>query len=283
MAKQVEHTPIYLCPAEELSLGKTFECGQCFRWTAEADGAYLGVAGGRAARVWEAEGGVFADAPEADRAFWEAYFDLDTDYETARRSMAGDAYLSACAAFGRGIRILRQDPWEALCSFIISQCNNIPRIRSIVSALCARWGAPIGYAGRTFYAFPPPEALAGLSDGDLTPLRMGYRAPYVLAAARAVTSGALALDALAAAPGDEARAALRALPGVGEKVASCAALFGLHRLDAFPVDVWVRRAMSAHLPDFDAAACGPCAGYVQQCIFYYARSGENRAAQGDCG
>lgn len=283
MAKQVERIPICLCPAEELSLRKTFECGQCFRWEAEPDGAYVGVASGRAARVWEAEGSVWVDAPAADRSFWAAYFDLDTDYAEAQSSMAGSDYLAACARFGRGIRILRQDPWEALCSFIISQCNNIPRIRGIVSALCARWGAPVGCGGRTLYAFPGPERLAGLSPEDLAPLRMGYRAPYVLAAARAVASGTLDLGALASVSGEEARTALRTLPGVGEKVANCAALFGLHRLDVFPVDVWVRRAMAAHLPDFDGAACGPCAGYVQQCIFYYARSGENAAAPGDCG
>jgi len=267
-----------LCDAAALDIAKTFECGQCFRWNAAESGAYRGVAYGRAARVWTEDGGVYIDAPESERDFWSAYFDLSTDYEKARESVNVEGYLRECAEFGRGIRILNQEPWEALCTFIVSQCNNIPRIKSITEKLCALYGEPIEHGGETHYAFPSAERIAALAPGDLEALRCGYRAPYIIAAAKSVAAGEIDLGAVAELPCGEARAELKKLPGIGDKVASCVMLFGMHRMDIFPVDVWIKKALRTHFrADFEPDSLGPYAGLFQQYMFYYARS------SGDCG
>jgi N-glycosylase/DNA lyase len=261
-----------LCDASALDIVKTFECGQCFRWNAGENGVYFGVAYGRAARVWTEDGAVYIDAPETERGFWSGYFDLSTDYDEARKSIETEGYLCECAKFGKGIRILRQEPWEALCSFIISQCNNIPRIKSITEKLCSMFGEPIGHNGVTRSAFPSAERIAALAPEDLEALHSGYRAPYLIAAARAVASGEIQLDAIALMPCDEARAALKKLPGIGDKVASCVMLFGMHRMDIFPVDVWIKKVLRAHFKaDFRPDSLGSYAGLFQQYMFYYAR------------
>ena len=259
----------FLASGTELDLIKTFECGQCFRWEAGPDGVWRGVADARELAVWETNGAVFCDAAGLDLPFWRRYFDLDTDYAAFEKAFIAPAYLRESVENGRGIRILRQAPWEALCSFILSQCNNIPRIKKIVTTLCRQFGDAL--PGGTF-SFPSAARLAPLSEKDLAPLRAGYRTAYVLEAARRVDSGILDLAALAALPDEEAFAQVCALPGVGTKVANCFLLFGLHKLSRFPVDVWMRRALAAHFPpDFDPAVLGPGAGLAQQYIFYYER------------
>ena len=270
----------FLAPVSELDLKKTFECGQCFRWKAAPDGAYTGVAFGRALKLHETGGAVYCDAPLCELPFWRRYFDLDADYSALARSFTDPQYLRDCAANGRGIRILRQEVWEALCSFILSQCNNIPRIKKIVSALCLRFGTPL--SGGEF-TFPGASRLAPLSENELLPLRMGYRAAYVLEAARRVDSGTLDLEALDALPGDEAFAKIRELPGVGDKVANCFLLYSLHKMDRFPVDVWMRRALKAHFPpDYDPSVLGPGAGLAQQYIFYYERANGREPKTENC-
>ena len=143
-----------LASADELDLVKTFECGQCFRWNMDENGVYTGVAYGHAAALWTREGEVYirTDAP---LDFWREYFDLGRDYDEISRSFTGKggAYLDKAVEFGRGIRILRQEPWEALCSFIISQCNNIKRIKGIVERLCSEFGAELEFDGRRYYSF----------------------------------------------------------------------------------------------------------------------------------
>lgn len=268
-----ELTESYLLPERELDVVKTFECGQCFRWRPGEDGVYRGVAGGRAARVYPRGGDVYIEAEERDLPFWREYFDLGTDYAAARESVEVCDYIRECAAYGEGIRILRQDKWEALCSFIISQCNNIPRIRGIVERLCALFGEELDAPWGRVYAFPGPEKLAPLDEEALAPLRSGYRAKYILEAARAVDSGALDLEAVSLLPrAEDCRAALKRLPGVGDKVANCAVLFGLHRMDAFPIDVWVKKALREHMPaGFDPASLGEYAGLAQQYMFFRER------------
>lgn len=270
--KRVDKTQIVrLASAEEMDLAKTFECGQCFRWNADENGVYTGVAFGHAARIWRECDGIFirSDAPIS---LWRDYFDLGRDYGAISRGFSGGAYLAECIEYGQGIRILRQEPWEALCSFIISQCNNIKRIKGIVERLCREYGDEIEFEGESFYSFPNAARLAALDEADLAPLRCGYRAAYIIAAARSVADGALELDALITANYAEAKARLLALPGVGEKVANCVVLFGLRHMEAFPIDVWIRRALREHFPpDFDPASLGEYAGLAQQYIFYYAR------------
>lgn len=264
------NSPLILASTEVLDLKKTFECGQCFRWEADSKGCYTGVAYGKALCIWEEDGAVLCNAPAGDLPFWQYYFDLDTDYTESLRLFSRPDYLRQCRDFGLGIRILRQEPWEALVSFLISQCNNIPRIRGIVSTLCRLFGTPLGGG---LFSFPKPQRLAGLSEAALAPIKSGYRAKYILNAARAVSEGSLDLQALSTLSDEAAFAEIRKLPGVGKKVANCFLLYGLHRLNRFPVDVWMRKALDQHFPkDFDPAVLGEHAGLAQQFIFYYIRS-----------
>ncbi len=275
MTEYVTDNMISMGTLRELDPVKTFECGQCFRWNADENGVYTGVAGGRAARVVTENGRVYIKStPEDFESFWKDYFDLDLDYEEIRLGFDAGDYLRRCAEFGAGIRILRQERWEALCSFIISQCNNIPRIKKIVETLCRCFGEPVDFEGETLYSFPEASVIARLEERDLAPLRCGYRAEYIIHAARAVDKGELDLDELARTDTATAMKALLSIRGVGKKVANCAVLFGLGHMDAFPIDVWMKRALAEHFPlDFDPKTLGPYAGLAQQYIFYYARSG----------
>lgn len=261
-----------LCDEKNLNPRRTFDCGQCFRWNEDAEGRWRGVASGKAAVVWAENGRTYIECALDDIFFWRDYLDMDTDYEEARRSIEVCDYLRDCAAYGEGIRILRQDKWEALCSFIISQCNNIPRIKGIVEKLSSLYGDIVAAPWGEARSFPTAERVAQLTEADLAPLRSGYRAPYILAAAKAVASGELDLEETALLPCNEARAELKKLGGVGDKVANCVVLFGLHQLDAFPVDVWIKRALAANMPKgFDPSSLGKYAGLAQQYMFYHAR------------
>ncbi len=259
---------------EGFDLQRTFECGQCFRWNGDGSGAYVGVAMGKAARIRRDGGSVLiTGTPDDFSAVWRAYFDLDRDYESVRRALCVDDYMKRCAQYGAGIRILKQDKWEALCTFLVSQCNNIPRIKQIVERFCRLFGEPVSFDGNTYFTFPTAERTALLSEKELEPLRCGYRAPYILGAARAVAGGRLDLEALAAGEPDQAIGALKTLGGVGDKVARCVALFGLHMLDAFPVDTWIQKAVAENYGGvFDPAVFSPYAGIAQQYMFHYARS-----------
>ena len=260
---------------EDFDPVKIFECGQCFRWNADERGVYRGVALGKPAKVWSEGGSVYISGSMADfKNVWYDYFDLERDYAMARRELAVDDYTRAAADYGAGIRILRQDKWEALCSFIISQCNNIPRIKKIVETLCREFGDGLELDGERYYSFPKAEIIARLEEGDLAPLRCGYRAPYIIGAARAVASGELDLEALSHESFEAALKRLKSLNGIGDTVANCVILFGLCIPDAFPIDVWMKKALSAHYPkNFDPKVFGKNAGLAQQYIFYYARSG----------
>ena len=260
-----------LCSTDELDIVKTFECGQCFRWNTGENGVYTGIAAGCPAIVEVEDNSVYitTDAP-AD--FWHEYFDLATDYAEISRSFCGE-YLETCRDYGYGIRILRQESWEALCSFIISQCNNITRIKGIVERLCKSFGDEILFEGKSYYTFPSAETLSKLTAEDLAPLRSGYRAEYIIAAAKAVTSGELNLEELKSGDYKTAIKQLRTVRGIGEKVANCVVLFGLGHMEAFPIDVWMKRALKENFPaDFNPESLGTYAGLAQQYIFYYARS-----------
>ena len=258
----------------DFDLVRIFECGQCFRWNADKNGAYTGVALDRVARLRRAGESVFISCDISDfETVWCDYFDLKRDYADIRSRLCSDEFIKRAAEFGAGIRILKQDRWEVLCSFIISQCNNIPRIKKIISALCQAFGDRLLFDGNEYFTFPSAQKLAALDEGSLAPLRCGYRASYIIAAARAVAEGALDLDALARGSQEDARAALKKLRGVGDKVADCVILFGLNMLDAFPRDVWMKRAIERHYgPDFDPGIFSPYSGVAQQYIFYYVRS-----------
>ena len=255
---------------DSLNIEHIFRCGQCFRWQPSEKGGYIGAAYGRAVRVWQQENVLFLLCSLEDfELVWRRYFDLDRQYDQLTQRFCLNEFMKKAAAHGRGLRILRQQPWEALISFIVSQCNNIPRISGILQTMCRLWGQPLELEGQVLYSFPAPATLAALSLEDLAPLRAGYRAKYILAAAQAVCQGKLDFAALEAMEADQARQALTALPGVGRKVADCALLYGLGKMEAFPVAAWMKKA--APFYGVDPGDFGPLAGVAQQYIFYYAR------------
>lgn len=260
---------VYLENAENFDLAATLDCGQAFRWEPLTDGGWQGIVGSRQLTLRQDGGGILlCGADKADYfSLWKDYFDLDRDYGEVIRAVSADERLARAAAAGSGIRILRQQPWETLCSFIISQNNNIPRIKGIISRLCGLFGEKCG----TGYTFPSAERLAECSEEELAPLRAGFRAGYISDAARKVSSGEVDLKGLSALPMDAARERLMTVRGVGPKVADCTLLFGLGFIEAFPQDVWIKRVMAesfnGRLPD-----CAlPYAGIAQQYLFYSAR------------
>ena len=265
---------IELLPEDDFDLVKIFECGQCFRWNADENGVYTGVAMGKPARIRQDGERVYISGSTEDfKNIWYDYFDLGKSYASLRRSLCVDEYMKLASDYGAGIRILNQDRWEALCSFIISQCNNIPRIKKIVETLCRCFGDPVELGGEVFYTFPDAGTIARLDEAELAPLRCGYRAPYIIGAARAVDSGELDLEALSGATLPEATKALKSLYGVGEKVANCAILFSLRIEDAFPIDVWMKKAIKEHYGGrLDTSIFGGHSGLAQQYMFYYQRS-----------
>ncbi len=260
-----------LIKSDMFSAAQTFLCGQCFRFDRDGDG-FVGVAHGRVLNVCDAEDGVLIkNMTESEfDARWRHYFDLDRDYAAVAATFPqSDEHLMLAVRSCGGIRILNQDPWEALLSFIISQNNNIPRIKGVIKNMCRLFGDSIG---DDFYAFPTAERLAGLTEEDIAPLRCGYRAPYILQCACDVASGRLDLDEVRSMDYAAAKKRLLAVKGVGPKVADCALLFGFGFGQAFPVDTWVKKVMRERYGDgFDIASFGPYAGFAQQYLFFYER------------
>lgn len=252
-----------------LDLAQTLDCGQSFRWEETAEG-FRGIAYGRAVTMRLDGDILYIDNATANdfENIWRDYLDLTLDYDKIRSEIAAiHPVLGEAAAYAPGIRILRQEPWEALCSFVISQNNNISRIKGIIARLCESFGEDIG-GGR---AFPSAKRLASLEPEDLAPLRAGFRNKYIIDAARKVASGEVDLEKCRELPYLDARAELMKIKGVGVKVADCTLLFGLHRIEAFPVDVWMRRALDKLFPEMSPEDFGEYAGIAQQYIFHYSR------------
>lgn len=254
----------------DLDLAQTLNCGQSFRWTEREDGSFTGIAFGKSVTVRLDENTLYIEnTNKADfENIWYDYFDLSLDYGKIREEISKlHPVLCEAAKYAPGIRILRQEPYEALCTFIISQNNNIKRIKGIVQRLCENFGEKIDGG----YAFPTAENMARLTPDDLAPLRAGFRNRYLVDAAQKVASGEVDLEKCRNCDYDEARAELMKITGVGVKVADCTLLFGLHRIEAFPVDVWMKRAMEKLFPDMKPDDFGEYAGIAQQYIFHYSR------------
>jgi N-glycosylase/DNA lyase len=263
---------------ENLNLAAIAESGQCFRWRTLEDGTMEITAFSRvllARQAAEDACDFDCDQREFD-AIWRDYLDLDTDYGAVIGKIpAGDSYLRNAAAFGRGIRILRQDPFETLITFTISQRKNIPAIRQAVEKLCQAAGRPI--PGTDRFAFPEKEALASLSMEELLACSLGYRAKYLYGQAQRFVRGEVTAEGLASCSDEALKEALLSLPGVGIKVANCTMLFGFHRVNCFPVDVWMNRIQARHYPDgYPLGRWAPFAGIYQQYLFAFARAGEER-------
>lgn len=256
--------------AKNFDLKQTFDCGQAFRWNQRQDGSWQGIVTEKYIKLYHKDKDiVIENTNKTDfESFWYEYFDLSRNYSKVIDAISCDPTLKEAAAYGSGIRILKQDPWEALCSFIISQNNNIPRIKGIIERLCENFGQNIG----EFYTFPSAKALASLTVDDLAPIRSGFRAKYIIDAAKKVASGEIDLEYLKRCDIDTARDILMTIKGVGPKVADCVLLFGLNKIDAFPKDVWIKKAMLTYFPNGLPECTKGYEGLVQQYIFFYARS-----------
>ena len=255
----------------DIDIAKTLDCGQAFRFS-ESDGVWRGVAMGRALSLTQ-EGNkitLFDVKEEEFNSLWRGYFDLDRDYEMIKSSVSSNEILKKATDFSGGIHILRQEPWEAVCSFIISANNNIPRIKGIISRLCENFGFKIADG---LFTFPSAERIAALTLDDLAVIKSGFRAKYILDAAQKFSSNQIDVDALYTLPIDEARNTLMTIKGIGPKVADCALLFGWGRVECFPVDVWIRRAMNHFFGENGLPSeAVEYAGIVQQYLFYWART-----------
>lgn len=253
-----------------LSLPETLDCGQCFRWKADENGNWCGVVKGVYRKIRQEENGITiigTDQEEFER-IWLDYFDFSRDYDALKKDFGANEMLSSACEFAPGIRVLRQEPWEAFITFIISQNNNIARIKGIVERLCAAFGDEIE---KGIYAFPTAERLAAEPSESFAKIGCGYRADYISAAAKEVYEGTLIFEELMTAPLNEARERLLKVHGVGPKVADCVLLYGLGRVERCPADVWMKRVIAAL-----GGEMPPCvtdyAGIAQQFLFHYARN-----------
>ncbi len=263
-----------------------FECGQCFRWLKEDDGSYTGVVKGKVVNVRFDDGNlVIKNACFEDfKNMWYDYFDLGRDYSVIKEILSKDEIMGKAIKFGYGIRILRQDIWETLISFIISANNRIPRIMKSVAALSKAYGDEIEYNGKKYYSFPSVDKLSEASIGEIEECRAGFRCKYISNSSHMVKEGVVDIRTLEGLDTDEARNQLTKLSGVGNKVADCTLLFSGTKYDVFPTDVWVKRVMEElyfkreasfkEIQEFVKSYFGEFSGIAQQYLFYYAR--ENR-------
>ena len=252
----------------DFDLDETLDCGQAFRWkktSSDHECTYEGKFLNDYLRISQIKKGefIFHDTDENDFiSKWINYFDFETDYSQLKKQFSEDETLAKACEFAGGIRLLRQDKWECLISFIISQNNNIPRIKGIIDRLCENYGG----------MFPDAEKLSEETPDTLAYLRSGFRAKYIADAASRVHSGETDLGAIAVMPLDQARTELKKILGVGPKVAECVLLFGMHRTEAFPVDVWIKRVLAEYYPDGFPDFAAENAGIAQQYLFHYIRN-----------
>ena len=252
-------------------LKDTLDCGQAFRWREINENLFEGVAHSKYLKIeFKDDHIILHNTSVKDfNEVWKNYFDLERNYEKIIETITAHPIIKDACTFTNGIRILNQEPWEALCSFIISQNNNIPRIKGIIERLCENFGEP-NING--FYSFPTPKKVSSLSLEDLQIIRSGFRAKYILDAAKKVSEGEIDLNKLKILDTDSARAELMKIYGVGEKVADCTLLFGLGHINAFPKDVWIKKAM-ASLFNGELPSCTKgFEGIAQQYIFHYVRT-----------
>ena len=263
-----------------LDLELTLNSGQTFHWVREGEG-WMGAIGAQATYLEQRDGELFVNAGAASVA--TNYLALDHPLEEIYGTFPSDAVSQSALEFCRGMRILRQPKWEAVGTFITSSMKQVAHIAQISHTLRRKFGEALKWRSHPVYAYPTPTAFAGLEEADLRACALGYRAKNLLAAARLVAAGEVDLEGVARLEDCEAQKQLMRLPGVGEKVATCARLFGFERLRAFPVDVWIERVIREKyfegsakvtknsIREFCASAFGPYGGYMQQYLFHHAR------------
>ena len=257
---------------KDFDLHQISDSGQCFRMRQIGENAYSLIAHGNYLEVSQTEKEVhFSCSQEEFEEIWKSYFDWDEDYKYIKDSVdKKDAYMQQAVRWGEGIRILRQELWETLVTFLISQCNNIPRIKKCVESLCTFFGEKkTNFREESYFAFPTPRNIASLKDGDLDPCRLGYRKKYILESAKHWIEEEMERQILEA-DYEIARKLLMKLPGVGIKVADCVCLFALHHIQAFPIDTHIKEILKVHYPEgFPFEKYKGYAGILQQYAFFY--------------
>lgn len=268
---------------KDFELDHIFECGQCFRWKKQNDGSYTGVI----------KEGVINIKKENDTAticgevvgniedIFYSYFDMDTDYQKIKSILCeNDANMKMASDYGYGIRILQQDTWEMVVSFIISAANNIPRISKTIENISREYGKMVEFQGEVFYLFPTPEELSKAKIEDLRKLNLGFRDKYVYAVTQKIANGEVNLENLKNMSLKDAKKELMKLPGIGAKVADCILLFSMGKKEAFPVDTWIKKVMNelyiestniTKINEYALNKFGNYAGIAQQYLFYYKR------------
>lgn len=272
-----------------------FECGQCFRWRPEADGSYTGVAFGKVINVKSDEVNKRVQLINTNiqdfNEIWFDYFDLGRDYGEIKKKLSEDPVLKVAIQYGEGIRILKQEPWEMLISYIISANNRIPMIARSIGLLSEMYGQPIEYNGEIFYTFPTPEELSEAELCDIQKCKAGFRCKYIAQAINMVLDGTIDLDYIKNLDADSARKELLKVPGVGVKVADCIMLFSMEKYDTYPVDVWIKRVTEhfylhedvpmKSIHEFAREKFGGLAGFAQEYLFYYAREMKIGSGKGE--
>ncbi|MFY9534698.1 DNA-3-methyladenine glycosylase family protein [Clostridium sp.] len=282
---------------KNFNIKQILECGQCFRWQRVTDTDYIVVSNRRVIEIIQEDDEVIIHNTNMNdfKNIWENYFDLNTEYGPLKEELSKDELLKQAIKFGYGIRLLNQDPFEMVISFIISARNSIPSIMKTIKKISEKFGDKIEYKGEIYYAFPTPEQLKNATLEDIQETGASFRSKYIIdtiyninMALEAKKSGNLTdelkmydLDYIMSLPTDECHVALQAFKGVGAKVADCIMLFSMGKKSAFPVDVWIKRAMIHFYvaPDvslnkirvFGREKFGELSGLAQQYLFYYAR------------
>ncbi len=281
---EIEFHEKYKIEINDFDLKQTLECGQCFRYQKLDENSYIIVARERVLKI-EQDNNFFTfyTSEEEFHSIWEDYFDLKNDYKAIKNLLAEkDEYLKKAVEEKHGVRIIKQEPWETLISFILSQTKQIPHIMALVEALSKAYGEYLGsYMGKNYYSFPGFEKLQRVSEEEYRDLKTGFRAAYLFDAVKRANENLLDLEELRTKETGYIREELKKIKGVGDKIADCVLLFAYSRTEVFPTDVWIKRLM-AHfyaidesntslISKFAEEYLGELGGYAQQYLFYYGR------------
>ncbi|MDO5040100.1 DNA-3-methyladenine glycosylase [Clostridium sp.] len=284
-----EDNKVILEGVKNFNIKQILECGQCFRWEKKSELDYIVIAYGRVIEVVQ-DGDkvtILNSNKEDFNNIWLTYFDLERDYSKIKEELSKDAILKKSVDFGYGIRLLNQDPFELVISFIISARNSIPSIKKTIKKISERWGEKIEYNGEVFYTFPTPEMLKDVTEDEIRETGASFRSKYIVDTVYRInedlenSDGIYNLDRITSLTDDECHVALQEFKGVGAKVADCIMLFSMSKYSAFPVDVWVKRAMM-HFYNAEEGSLNKIrifardkfkglSGFAQQYLFYYAR------------
>lgn len=281
-----QENSIVIKDVQNFNLRDIFECGQCFRWNGTDKGTYVGVANKKVIEVEKKDNDVviYNTSIEEFNNIWSEYFDLNTSYSNIIEELSKDPLLKKACDFGNGIRILKQEPLEITLSFIISANNRIPMIKRAIKNISEKWGEKITYNEEIYYAFPTLEVLSKATTEELESCGVGFRGKYLYDTIQMLYNNVENLENIKALDDEECHKAMQKFNGIGPKVSDCIILFSMQKYSAFPVDVWVKRAMmhfyvapDVSLPKiraFGREKFGELAGFAQQYLFYYAREND---------